>query len=188
MYPTIERAFQWVERSDGQNFLRKEEHAPMRDIFGMRLERMNQEIKKSETFEKYPLLVAIAGELGNNAYDHNLGAWRDEPGVYFSYDSKKRFFVIADRGQGVLATLRDIKPNLHDDCEALKVAFTEIISGRSPEHRGNGLKFVEREVQNHKDFRLYFYSGKGRYAIQGGKSSCRIQEKNYKGVIAVLFF
>ena len=51
--------------------------------------------------------------------------------------------VLADRGVGVLATLRRIRPKLETDGEALQVAFTEFITGRAPEHRGNGLKYVK---------------------------------------------
>ena len=33
-----------------------------------------------------PLIVAVAGEIGNNSFDHNLGKWPDSPGVFFGFD------------------------------------------------------------------------------------------------------
>jgi len=35
------------------------------------------------------LVVAVAGEIGNNSFDHNLGNWPDLPGVFFAYDIEK---------------------------------------------------------------------------------------------------
>lgn len=187
-YPRIEKGLQWLEKEDGSNFLSQEEHAPTRDIFQARLDRMGHEMQKMGISENiYSLVFSIGGELGNNSFDHNIGRWRDELGIYFVYDFEKKFFVVADRGQGILATLKDVKPDLKDDREALRVAFTEAISGRSPEHRGNGLKFVERIVKE-KDWNLSLYSVKGVYSIIHGVSSSNLGKKEYKGTIAVLFF
>jgi len=47
----------------------------------------------------FPLIVAVAGEIGNNSFDHNLGNWPDIPGVFFSYSIRDRKLVLADRGQ-----------------------------------------------------------------------------------------
>ena len=58
---------------------------------------------------------------------------------------RKRYIVLADRGLGILETLKQVRPTLKTHIEAVNVAFTEILSGRAPEKRGNGLKFV-REV------------------------------------------
>jgi len=33
-----------------------------------------------------PLLLAIIGKIGNNAYDHNPDNWRNVPGTYFAID------------------------------------------------------------------------------------------------------
>lgn len=105
-----------------------------------------------------PLVVAVAGEIGNNSFDHNLGNWPDTPGVFFGYDATKRQIVLADRGLGVLATLRRVRPELKNHVEALRVAFTEIVSGRAPEERGNGLKFVRQVVAEHP-ISLFFRTG-----------------------------
>jgi len=129
--------------------------------FQARLIKMSNEL--SLTSDKnlknnFSLVVAIAGEIGNNSFDHNLGNWPDEPGVFFGFDLSKRQIILADRGQGVLQTLKQVKPELVDDSSALIVAFTEIISGRAPEERGNGLKFV-RKVVERNDMKLFFKSG-----------------------------
>lgn len=187
-FPKITKGFDWLKRSDGKNFLMKDDHCPTRDIFQARLDRMGREMQKMSSFEKnYSLIFAIAGEFGNNSFDHNLGNWRDEAGVYFVYDFEKKFLIIADRGQGVLATLRHVKPDLSDESEALRVAFTQPISGRAPEQRGNGLKFVDKVVKEQK-FTLLFQSGKAVYTIEDGYISERVEENALSGVIAVLSF
>ncbi len=91
-----------------------------------------------------PIIGAVVGEIGNNSFDHNIGNWPDTPGIYFAYDLTKRLIVLADRGQGILATLSRVKPEIRDDMEALTIAMTERVSGRAPEQRGNGLKFVAK--------------------------------------------
>jgi len=45
------------------------------------------------------------------------------------------------------------------------VAFTEIISGRSPESRGNGLKFVKKIVTNSK-MKLFFQTGNAKIRLK----------------------
>ena len=128
-------------------------------IFQQRLTDMQNELIQSGREENFlSLIVAMAGEIGNNSYDHNLGNWPDVPGTFFGYDIKKREVVLADRGLGVLYTLKKAKPNLASHEEALRVAFTEIVSGRAPEARGNGLKFV-RSVVGQYPLDLFFQSG-----------------------------
>ena len=70
------------------------------------------------------LVVQVVGEIGDNSFAHNGANWPDVPGIFFAYDTHKRIIVIADRGQGVRATLRRVRPNLETDSEALHVAFT----------------------------------------------------------------
>jgi len=128
-------------------------------IFQARLTKFETELMKRPGFEKlFSLIVAIVGEIGNNSFDHNIGKWPDEPGIFFGYDVKKGLAVLADRGLGILETLRQVRPTLSNHTQALEVAFTEVISGRSPEKRGNGLKYVRGVV---KDFpiTLFFTSG-----------------------------
>lgn len=134
-------------------------------IFQARLSKFESELIKSSLLQdKFSLLTAITGEIGNNAYDHNLGNWPDVPGIFFIYNIAKRRVAIADRGQGVLTTLRKVRPALANDQEALEMAFTEIISARAPESRGNGLKFVKKIVStNQYDF--LFKSGQAELRI-----------------------
>jgi hypothetical protein len=113
----------------------------------------------------FSLIIAVTGEIGNNSFDHNIGKWPDAPGIFFGYDINKRHIVLADRGLGVLETLRQVRPELKNDTEALKVAFTEILSGRAPENRGNGLKFV-REITMTQPIDLFFQSGDAEVRIQ----------------------
>ena len=48
--------------------------------------------------------------------------------------------------------------------EAVEIAFTRRISGRAPEQRGNGLKFVTEAIQEN-NWHLYFQSGLGSCSI-----------------------
>ncbi|PIU99152.1 hypothetical protein COS59_01280 [Candidatus Wolfebacteria bacterium CG03_land_8_20_14_0_80_36_15] len=113
------------------------------DIFRARLDTMASALDRNlDTKNIAALVVAVTGEIGNNSFDHNFGNWPDMLGTFFAYDLNKRVIVLADRGVGVRATLLRMRPDLKDDITALKVAFTERVSGRSPEQRGNGLKFV----------------------------------------------
>ncbi|MDR1114258.1 MAG: hypothetical protein LBL50_04120 [Candidatus Margulisbacteria bacterium] len=131
-----------------------------RDKFNARLDNFYLEVKNN-------LLTAICGEIGNNAFDHNLGDWRDISGLYFNWQIKG-FVLLVDRGVGVRKTLSKVRPNIGSDEEALRIAFTERVSGRSPEKRGNGLKFVAKIVTE-QNWDLYFQSGKGFCEISGGK-------------------
>ncbi len=139
--------------------LPKKFYCPDKAIFKARLSRFEFDLSKNQKFSKiFSLLVAIAGEIGNNSFDHNLGNWRDANGIFFGYNISAVKLILADRGQGVLTTLKRAKPSLSNYNDALKIAFTEIISGRAPESRGNGLKFVKEVVMEY-NFKLSFQSG-----------------------------
>ena len=115
----------------------------------------------------HSLIVLVAGEIGNNSFDHNLGNWPDARGIFFGYDLKRRNIVLADRGIGILASLKRIRPSLTTHKEALKVAFTERITGRAPESRGNGLKLV-RKVISESALTLDFRTGDARISLRKG--------------------
>lgn len=134
------------------------------------------------------LLVAIVGEIGDNAFTHNIGSWQDIPGIFFGYDLGKREVVIADRGRGLYATLKTVAPDMIDDKDALRVALTKFISGRAPEKRGNGLKYV-RETVIEKGFHLQFQSGLAvaRITKEGGLQ-IETATTNVRGTIAKLTF
>jgi excisionase family DNA binding protein len=133
-------------------------YCPTRDVFQARLEHFQSELSNIAPLNTVSLITAIAGEIGNNSFDHNLGNWPDITGILFSYNLHNKNVVLADRGQGILATLKRVRPELSNASEALKVAFTETISGRYPEARGNGLKFV-RSIVIANPFTLYFQTG-----------------------------
>ena len=143
-------------------------YCPTSSEFKGRLSKLQGALEKlSDLEEYYSLIVAIVGEIGNNSFDHNLGNWPDISGIYFSYDTNKRQIALADRGQGVLRTLKRVKPDVKNDEDALHIAFTEVISGRAPEARGNGLKFV-LEVVLSRPIELDFYSGAAKVSVKNG--------------------
>ncbi|TSC56581.1 MAG: hypothetical protein Greene071421_113 [Parcubacteria group bacterium Greene0714_21] len=115
-------------------------------VFQARLMRMQDEMLASAKEQGFVSLVtAVAGEIGNNSYDHNLGNW--------------------------------------------PVAFTEMLSGRAPEERGNGLKFV-RKVISQNPISLCFQTGDAELGLERGNGDLRIRKtKNeIQGCLAVIRF
>ena len=168
-----------------------EYYCPDSLMFKTRLSRLEKDLARIDEVKNiFPLITAIVGEIGNNSYDHNLGNWPDIMGIFFAYDINKKQIVLADRGQGLLKTLKKVKPNLSNDEEALKVAFTEIISSRKPEARGNGLKFVRQVVSDNSSFSVEFYSGSAKLFIKQGSKNLNIQNSdiNYSGCISLIKF
>ncbi len=182
------QAWQWISEKVENVDVSSENYCKTRDIFQVRLEKMTNDLLQEKKIleNKAYIVAAIAGEIGNNSFDHNLGNWRDIPGIFFAYgySNNSLSVVLADRGQGVLATLRKVKPELVKDSEALKVAFTEVISGRAPEVRGNGLKFVRENVKT-ENIHLDFYSGKAKAELN---ENFKISdaEKEVSGCLAIL--
>lgn len=159
-------------------------------VFQSRLIKMQNNLSQiPEVKDSFPLIVAVAGEIGNNSFDHNLGKWPDTPGIFFAYDLKRREIILADRGVGVLETLKRVKPELNNHKDALRVAFTEVISGRSPESRGNGLKFV-REVVAKNLISLLFQSGNAGLEIEKSSSDLNLRDSkgSIRGCIALTKF
>lgn len=181
-------AHEWTTTAANKVNMTSDYYCKSRDVFQARLDKMLGDFFRAKIMsenETY-LIFAMAGEIGNNSFDHNLGKWPDIMGIFFSYEviNKKVRIVLADRGQGVLRTLKQIKPELANDAEALQVAFTEKISGRAPENRGNGLKFVKENVKNGK-MRLIFISGNARAELNE-KMEIRTRKENIRGCLAVL--
>lgn len=160
-----------------------------RDDFQARLENLQSALKDKVSLPAISLLSAVAGEIGNNSFDHNLGNWPDIPGVFFSYDPKKNIIILADRGLGILTTLKRAKPELATSKEALEVAFTQTISGRVNEARGNGLKFV-RSVIVENPFTLRFQTGDARLFLkQNDKDIVTTQASSFiQGCFAIIGF
>lgn len=154
----------WISAAPDEVDVKSGYYCGTRDVFQPRLDKMLREFieKNQDKFDPY-IISAIVGEIGNNSFDHNIGNWRDIPGIFFGYviSGSSLIIAMADRGQGILKTLRKAKPELADDKEALTVAFTERISGRAPESRGNGLKFVKESVKSSR-IHLTFISGKAK--------------------------
>ena len=159
-------------------------------VFIARVTKMGDLMMRNEaTKDKFSLIVSIAGEIGENSYAHNLGQWPDIPGTFFGYDLNKRQIVLADRGLGILETLRRVRTNLSNHKQALEVAFTEIISGRAPEARGNGLKYV-RKVITENQINLLFQTGDAKLELQGGSPDLKITNSsdNFHGCLALIYF
>jgi excisionase family DNA binding protein len=165
-------------------------YCPTSDVFKARLERLAHELLNRESIQALaPLVASAVGEIGNNSYDHNLGNWPDTSGVLFAYDLAKRSVVLADRGVGILATLRRIRPALETHTEALEVAFTEIITGRAPEHRGNGLKYVRRAIGESRTS-LRFWTGNAYLSLTAKNTVPGVVESDIfvRGCVAVIDF
>lgn len=146
-------------------------------------------LREDHTKDTFSLIVSMAGEIGNNSFDHNLGQWPDVPGIFFGYDVQKRIVVLADRGIGILETLSRVRPELQTDQAALKVAFTETVSGRAPEARGNGLKYV-REVISENAINLFFQSGEAELRLTGKSTALPITQSSerIRGCLASITF
>ncbi|MFH1546161.1 MAG: helix-turn-helix domain-containing protein [Patescibacteria group bacterium] len=183
-------AWQWVTSPIGVEPDSKF-YCSMQGVLQVRVERLGRDLENLSRMDNDLawLIVAIAGEIGNNSFDHNIGNWPNTPGIFFGYDLNRKRLVLADRGQGILKTLQRVKPNLKNDKEALKVAFTEIISGRQPEARGNGLKFVRESVVEHP-LNLSFSSGKAKLILNQNDSKLNIKETDnfVQGCYAVISF
>ncbi len=163
------------------------DYSDTQDRFRARLDRMAGLIDRDPgTSGSAPLVTAVAGEIGNNSFDHNLGNWPDIPGLFFGYDLNKRVIVLADRGVGIKSTLLRVRPGLKDDIEALTVAMTEFVSGRTPEQRGNGLKFV-RTVAIQNPIGIALQSGIAIATIEKNNSKklkVTLADRNVRGVLA----
>jgi hypothetical protein len=123
-----------------------------RDVFTARLESFIADTKKY-------LEAAIIGEIGNNTFDHNfMFKNMHQKGVYCKFCFYEKYVVLGDYGRGIKESLIHVIPDIKNDGEALEIAFTKKISGRSPEQRGNGLKFVSETIQNN-GWHLFFQSG-----------------------------
>src|SRR3989338_7989674 len=165
-------------------------YCPTSAVFQARLVKMERLLMEKPGFEKlYSLIVLVAGEIGDNSFAHNLGKWPDTPWIFFGYDIQKGIVVLADRGLGILETLLQVRPNLSNHIEAVKVAFTEFISGRAPEKRGNGLKSV-REVVTDQPIDLFYTSGDAEVRMKGPDKAFRVMrgQRLVRGCLAKIEF
>lgn len=183
--PTI--GWKWASKASVEPA--KEFYCSTSDVFKARLTRLESDLQKVANLGvHYSLLVLMVGEIGENSYAHNLGNWPDVQGIFFAYDLNKKVIVLADRGRGILETLKSVRPELGSHKEALKVAFTEIISGRFPERRGNGLKSVRANVSVN-NVTLTFRTGDAELNLKKGDQELIITEcETFHGCFAVLNF
>lgn len=159
-------------------------------VFQACIGRMETLIMRKAGFEQlYSIINSTAGEIGNNSFDHNLVNWPDIPGIFFGYDLAQRYIVLADRGQGILTTLKRVRPELQSHSEALRLAFTETITGRAPERRGNGLKYVRNNIVTYP-LSLLFRTGDAELFLKQGEKDLNIKstEKEMRGCLALITF
>ncbi len=182
----IKNGFLWNE-NDRETLPPPEVYCQTRDVFQARLDRLLADCLRQFDENLSFLLTAIVGEIGNNSFDHNLGNWRDIAGIYFAADLSSREILIADRGQGVFSTIKRVRPKVRNDIEAMRVAFTEKISGRAPEQRGNGLKFVKKIFEQQR-WQLDFRSGQAICRIENGMVKFIDDKKKINGAVALIKF
>ncbi len=182
--PLIRNGFLWNKKNIS---LPSDVYCGTRDVFQARLDRLLKDLLNRFNETLSYLLVAVAGEIGNNSFDHNLGSWHDIPGIYFAVDFVSREILIADRGQGILPTIKKVRPKITTDREAVFIAFTEKISGRAPEQRGNGLKFVKKIIEE-QNWQLDFYSGKSLLRLQNGVFDFKNLKNRLIGTVALIKF
>ncbi|MBI4262337.1 hypothetical protein HY624_02320 [Candidatus Uhrbacteria bacterium] len=154
-------ALEWIQSIEGVAPPR-DVYCQTRDVAQARIEKLRSILEKNNWTENdAALYTATLAELAANCFDHNLGSWKDIPGCWLETTIEKNTLraIVADRGQGILHSLKQVRPGLRNHEEALMLAFTEQLSGRAPENRGNGLKFVLRSLQILPSQSLLFVSG-----------------------------
>ena len=171
--PDFSDAFAWIQAKK----LTKTRHefvCETRDVFTARLSQLKALVKQGLTSEELPLVISAVGEIGNNSFDHNLGRWRDIPGCWFETQvtGTCAWICIADRGQGIFQSLIRVDPSIPNDQFAVETAFEKHISGRAPEKRGNGLKFVKKIITGKINSGLACFSGHGQVSFGEYGDSC----------------
>lgn len=168
----------------------KEFYCPNSSVFQGRLTKLEATLQRTKGLETdFSLITSTAGEIGNNSFDHNLGNWPDINGIFFAYDINKRMVVLADRGIGILQSLKRVRESLTEDKAALEVAFTEVITGRAPEDRGNGLKYVRKVIEK-SSMSLFFQTGNAQLEQKPHSYEIHLQksEDNFHGCLALIRF
>lgn len=157
----------------------EENWASYKDIFEARLQAFNLQTEEW-------LLGAVIGEIGFNTFDHNFSfSSFEKKGLYCDFEYDLNTILMFDFGCGIKKSLSKVKVDLKSNMEALRIAFTQIISGRAPEQRGNGLKFVLNSVvQNQWD--MYFQSGDAYCLIDKSGYSFGSASQNYNGCFCIL--
>jgi len=176
----FQTAFEWASAEvDSLPEIPRRNYCENSGVFQARLSRLQEKLNlMPEPEDIFPLVMVVAGEIGGNSFDHNIGQWPDISGIFFAYHADKREIVLADRGVGILSTLKTARPDLITDESALRVAFTEFVSGRrqaeGQEPRGNGLKFV-KDVVSDSLISLRFQTGNAEVEITHDSSELKIR-------------
>lgn len=187
-----ELAYEWASAKTKIPTIPQIYYCEEQPLFQSRLTKMQNFMMNAdnpETRDIFSLVVAVAGEIGNNSFDHNSGYWPDERGIFFGYNLPKKQIVLADRGQGILKTLQRVRPNLTDHQDALEVAFNEVVSGRAPAKRGNGLKFVKSVVTDSL-LGLTFQTGDAKAELKRGDRGLNqsLAPDSIRGCIALITY
>lgn len=165
-----------------------EYYCETRDVFQARSEKiLKLLIDRTQNEGLSYLLLAIIGEIGNNSFDHNFGNWNDLPGVYFRADIEAGYIYLADRGQGILKTLQKANTDIKTEQEAVRIAFTKILSGRAPEKRGNGLKFVKKVIEDNS-LAFTCYTGNTTCVITANTFDITSSEIYFPGTVSIITF
>ena len=141
-------------------------YCPATDAWQGRFTRLAPTLIRAGFAENDVALVGGAiGEIGDNCFAHNAPNWIDIRGCWFEFGLEKNILhcAIADRGRGILASLQGVRPDLKNDQAALLTALTERVTGRAPEQRGNGLKFVANVLGELKNGTFILQSGSARF-------------------------
>ena len=102
--------------------------------------------------------------------------------------------MTADRGRGVFASLSSVYKEIKDPQTALELAYKKRISGRFPERRGNGLKFVRQVINCDRQRGLWCRSSQAEVMFGKlgdlAKSQCSplISTPDYGGTITFLIW
>src|SRR3989338_4500010 len=98
----IDKAYQWTASKKAPP-IDEQYYCQTRDAFQARLDKMVKFLLTGAVIAENNayFLAAIAGEIGNNSFDHNMGNWPDIPGIFFGYESAGNTVTIAlaDRGR-----------------------------------------------------------------------------------------
>lgn len=188
--PRFDAAFEWFKGKSPSNFAQFV--CETRDVFTARLNRVALLQKQGVSIQDLSLIISTIGEIGNNSFDHNLGHWVDAVGCWFEFFLTKNrlWMLIADRGQGIRSSLSRVAKDLSSDDLALKTAFEERISGRAPENRGNGLKYVKKNIIESLNRGIACKSGNGivQYGTHGPECASILKgiSKNSVGTITII--
>ncbi len=142
-------------------------HCQFRDDFGARLSSRIRMMFRNfgMNADDESRATALVGELGNNVFDHNEGAWPTNVRgaiILGQHNPKKKQIevVVADPGIGFRGSLKVLDPSLTSDIEAIKLGLSGV-TGRVDERRGNGLRVIQDWTINKFDGIVKIHSGSG---------------------------